>query len=817
ENIDVAPCFIVGVASSNMYAPTAQFLRENFARTWEHIVFTDDRCTEVFRRSLVTAVTISGPDDIGGRTGIRTGNMEVETPLYESYRYYTGWKFDEEIGKGFIRELLDNIVRRMNGWGPIGERWFDDIVTSSMKKAELSGWRGFDGQPTKEKLDKDAISEIMEHPEEHAFEPCGMISPKKEDLSEEQLRYYAHWCRNLEKGVCLPSEIGYISLRTQELLGSDKCGKDVLEQIDCIIRGEPVIGRMLDDLVPLMCTRNGLTIDRLVRSPELLPISLQDMLSHPASEFNMEEFRTVIRLAVGDSPILNEDGRQCFNTVIARIDSYLAERGMEIPDVISEGYVRKHITIRTNDGGKEDFNLPIRDISDSDLMGFITCIEKCCRKILGNRNQKLIFRKFFNKDMANAAMDASVKVNMGRKPSRSRGFGKGVMFNTWSRPSWSPRNIDYKGETPEYIPSSPVRGELTVEDRQLYYAYWKSMIGKGMYPDTDKGYLTLYLDEIMVPKGDKVQIHRTLKELRDAYDPYDKNKVIWDRLVYHCLLESIPLDDCGHGNVLHSTDLVLWQIATGKPGYLTREGLAQIGRLSEADTYRMSDETVDIINNLLRETVSKLGNGLTRFRSEFRMRTMRKTMICPWNGSMDATYMALGKGSILEEDIHILINELERNPSSKGKVLPGFGPLDRKDVLRVIDETREEAKRKAVILNMDAVKDAESALADVTDMMRIEDAESDPVKKEEPPSKTGQMTSDTAVPDSPWGSLLSILTDKEKEFLSDLLDGRPVKGKDVLRLGGSVNTKAMDTVGDTILENGIIIDDYTDDIRSILQ
>ncbi|MGN0098445.1 MAG: hypothetical protein ACI38Y_03865, partial [Candidatus Methanomethylophilaceae archaeon] len=58
ENIDVAPWFIVGVASNNTYAPTAQFLRENFARTWEQIVFTDDRCTEVFRRSLVTAVTI---------------------------------------------------------------------------------------------------------------------------------------------------------------------------------------------------------------------------------------------------------------------------------------------------------------------------------------------------------------------------------------------------------------------------------------------------------------------------------------------------------------------------------------------------------------------------------------------------------------------------------------------------------------------------------------------------------------------------------------------------------------------------------------
>ena len=84
-----------------------------------------------------------------------------------------------------------------------------------------------------------------------------------------------------------------------------------------------------------------------------------------------------------------------------------------------------------------------------------------------------------------------------------------------------------------------------------------------------------------------------------------------------------------------------------------------------------------------------------------------------------------------------------------------------------------------------------------------------------PVEETPEMVEpDGPTSEDPWSAFVSSLTDDEKGHLSSILHGSP---KADVRLDDSINAKAMDTIGDTVIEEDSLVEDYMEDLRRALE
>jgi len=117
---------------------------------------------------------------------------------------------------------------------------------------------------------------------------------------------------------------------------------------------------------------------------------------------------------------------------------------------------------------------------------------------------------------------------------------------------------------------------------------------------------------------------------------------------------------------------------------------------------------------------------------------------------------------------------------------------------------------RKVSIDMTAVVRAEDDLRSVTAMMATEDAEE---PEEEAPALTG-----SARADDPWTALSAMLDEDERGYLSSALEGNGRRyGPKASRLEDSINGKAIDAMGDSIVEDGAVVPDYIDDVRRMLR
>ena len=109
--------------------------------------------------------------------------------------------------------------------------------------------------------------------------------------------------------------------------------------------------------------------------------------------------------------------------------------------------------------------------------------------------------------------------------------------------------------------------------------------------------------------------------------------------------------------------------------------------------------------------------------------------------------------------------------------------------------------------DMDAVDNAESDLRSVTEMMSTDHQETG--------YDTMVVETDATMDDDPWTSLVMLMTATELDLLRSLLHG---KGTSMdVRTVESINAKAVDTVGDTVIDDGSVVDDYREDLGRVLE
>ena len=115
-----------------------------------------------------------------------------------------------------------------------------------------------------------------------------------------------------------------------------------------------------------------------------------------------------------------------------------------------------------------------------------------------------------------------------------------------------------------------------------------------------------------------------------------------------------------------------------------------------------------------------------------------------------------------------------------------------------IAEIKERAS--SMVLDREAVSGAESALKEVTKLMASESAENDPSQIEKP------IEPERKISDS-WKGLSEHLDDTQKGYLKACLEGNGRAylkdiGTPISKMEDSINSLAMDSVGDNIIEDG---------------
>jgi 4-hydroxy-3-methylbut-2-en-1-yl diphosphate synthase IspG/GcpE len=132
---------------------------------------------------------------------------------------------------------------------------------------------------------------------------------------------------------------------------------------------------------------------------------------------------------------------------------------------------------------------------------------------------------------------------------------------------------------------------------------------------------------------------------------------------------------------------------------------------------------------------------------------------------------------------------------------------------KAIEEIKERASNMK--LDLEAVSGAQAALKEVTEMMKVGNDEeivpgnvTKPVEPVRAISNTWQGLSE-ALDEDHKGYLEAALEGKAKQYLKD-------KGLLMTRIEEAINTLAMDSVGDSIVEDGNVFEDYADDVRSLL-
>ena len=108
---------------------------------------------------------------------------------------------------------------------------------------------------------------------------------------------------------------------------------------------------------------------------------------------------------------------------------------------------------------------------------------------------------------------------------------------------------------------------------------------------------------------------------------------------------------------------------------------------------------------------------------------------------------------------------------------------------------------------------AQEALRDVTRMMKTEE--------DETPSEPVEKPIEVKETSGSWSGLIQAMDDSQKGYLKAILEGR---GKSYLKENGlimtrmedSINGLSMDRIGDNIVENGEIFQEYLTDIQACL-
>ena len=712
---------------------------------------------------------------------------------------------------------------------------------------------------------KEALKEQLGRYRNVPGQPCRTVGiilkyPVFSDLTPDQLNYYLYWRGTLGTPEFKKAADGYTWLLVTEIVN----GPDV---------------RKASEKINTLCT--SCAPDGSPLYPELLSVAIEysqmfgtamppfaEWMAAVDSSFLSRAFASPVSDISADiiSAYIQDDPKN--------ISDALTE---DITDLLNvyDGL----LTDKTGHGLRDTFmhptkscNLPFRDYA---YLGKKTPLETVIWKPTGNMVSKLFKTvyaictgKWKKSEMPNIPFENSLAdlhakrititvptMNLYSKPlgvlvrplgSKPSSLGPSCFSDPTAAPNSAHRNtlgdlltfskIHPESEKTRFVTSDcehPCFLDLTQEQFD-YYVHWKQSFMRGVPLDTDNGYLNLFLSELI--NLDTPFTPSILQRLMDTYGGAGKNlissvlidyellkghsfsdhRVYLDRYVVNSWIEEfirgtnkIPLDSTLLG-IMRSGGMNVRYISEDIPIQTMSQALQEVFRSVGTNT---SPEKMFNAKSVSTWRTLFVGLDYLRGRAEAKVR---------YTNYLEAPKFV----NFIDKSVRYMSALLSRKSFDDLGMKKTFTFLGVdcakifKNVISHVAEQPEPKPQTRIILNRDAISEAQSDLAAVTDMMYVPEEENmKPEVKPEP-----EVRAVNTSPDDPWRTLSEALEPSEKEYLDALVQS-PGQAKEFLKktetsrtkIEDSINGKSLDCIGDTIIENGTIVDDYLNDIRNMRQ
>jgi hypothetical protein len=378
---------------------------------------------------------------------------------------------------------------------------------------------------------------------------------------------------------------------------------------------------------------------------------------------------------------------------------------------------------------------------------------------------------------------------------------------------------------PDYVSMTP--------DESAYYFYWRSMVRKGKYLRSSEGYLFLFTAEIINTDEDAERNLRMLANVVRVYgsmDPFLLDSMADACITYariHRLKEPIVTRS---GDFTVASHLITGSLSED-PIALIPQGVAS--RLLFASDRQFLDTEHpygELYTECLRRIEAhELQNGGRRIVASFGKLKRSQYDIYegfPYFGTRSRVgieSLDLTVGSKARDFLRVTLKMLIRTVRVRERKTAPLPVMYPSTYRRIISDTVEDwangrwktddLEKSDLILDIRRVSAARSDLDAVSVMISSEHAEED------------EETIDYEVPagkdDDPWKAFFSMLDDIQRGYLRAAMEGgadRYLKGTGI-RMSSveeGINTIAMDTVGDAVVEDGLIYDEYKEELNRVI-
>ncbi len=392
----------------------------------------------------------------------------------------------------------------------------------------------------------------------------------------------------------------------------------------------------------------------------------------------------------------------------------------------------------------------------------------------------------------------------------------------------------------KYIPSGfkrPSYSRLSAKARE-YYLWWRQCAREGKYGATDEGYLWLYKCELINAYDDMRYVLDQLAGLARAYDKYIPDEwfgetkkpgrayldyafinglQIPDPTVFPCILSAsdmveMLLDGEEDTPVSANTMLVAAQFVGDKKSDAPVRAAFDddCAHIAARVLMRINDShSGDVVRKYCRLRTKKIKMNVFVHEKYYKWPTGRQK-------AQEREMLNIVENDTFLPEMKTLVKAViaavrDRDKPRKGKGTYAFGvPLDdmlQNEVKKWFCEKNARAAEKRLLsfsIDQSEVDRAQADLDHVTSIMSTEEqaAENAPETEKETPK---------ADPDDPWQAFADRLDKGQKDYLRKALAGTLRSAKPMIE--DAINAVAMDTVKDTVLENGEVFDEYADDIR----
>ena len=402
-------------------------------------------------------------------------------------------------------------------------------------------------------------------------------------------------------------------------------------------------------------------------------------------------------------------------------------------------------------------------------------------------------------------------------------------------PRMSSRELDSRWDEESDVPSDYVASDHTMmsyeamdQSQHDFYIYWRTMARRGEYKDTDMGYLWLYCTELINHDYDPESVQAELERAVDAfYYVFPVPYLLCQTAVDHALLHGfdVPPEPMGTWNRY----IAAAKLGSRPTGRITVGMASLYAGYPQLEKYVKDDPRLyeKALTRSVRAVDSYLekrdGKRIIDYADKTEYTTNKRLYQAVWHPDppvLDLSFVdVIGSkriSSIMEGVVKSVFREVNRRLGFSSPRVPDLFPDDLMSIVskavngvfRELEESEalERKMREAsrVVIDRDAVAAAADDLVAVTGMMTVEEQE----ESEKEPIQAAAA--------SGWEALLSALDDVEREYLRNGGKVPGGTGRRPVEVEASINGKAMDSVGDAIVENGSVFDDYADEVRRML-